>query len=65
MKNDPREIAVRYPAVCAETGKPLPKGSVAVYYPRSRKLYHPDSRTAADFRSQRFADAAGLADANW
>ena len=63
--NDPREIVVKYAAVCAETGKPLPAGTAAVYYPRSRKLYHPESRTAGEYRSQAAAAAFGLADANW
>lgn len=62
---NPREIVVKYAAVCSETGKPLPVGAAAVYYPRSRKLYHPESKTAADFRGQKFADGCGLADANW
>jgi hypothetical protein len=65
MKNDPRTITVKYPATCAETGKPLPKGSEAVYYPATRKLYHPDSRTASEFRSQAFSRSWGMADSNW
>lgn len=65
VNNDPREIIVKYAGVCAETGKPLKKGDTAVYYPRGKKMFHPESRTAEDFRSQKFADDFRLGDANW
>jgi hypothetical protein len=63
--SNPREIIVKYAAVCAETGKPLPAGAAAVYYPRSKKLFHLESKTAVDFRSQAAAAAFCLGDANW
>jgi hypothetical protein len=63
--SNPREIIVKYAAACAETGKPLPAGAAAVYYPRSKKLYHPESKTAAEYRSQAAAAAFCLGDANW
>ena len=60
-----RELTVKYPAVCAETGNPIGKGETAVYDPNSRKLYHESSRTASEYRSQRFSQSWGMADANW
>ena len=63
--NNPREIIVKYAAACAETGKPLPVGAAAIYYPRSKKLFHTESKTAADYRSQAAAAAFCLADGNW
>jgi hypothetical protein len=63
--SSPREIVVKYSAACAETGKPLPAGAAAVYYPRTKKLFHPESKTAAEFRSQAAAAAFCLADANY
>lgn len=63
--DSPREIVVKYAAACAETGKPLPVGAAAIYYPRSRKLYHPESNQAAEYRSQAAAAAFCLGDANW
>lgn len=46
-------IILKYPAKCAETGKPLKPGDSVVYYPSSPKganLFHPDSKTAAGYR---------------
>jgi hypothetical protein len=63
--SNPREIIVKYAAACSETGKPLPAGAAAIYYPRSKKLYHPESKTAAEYRSQAAAAAFCLGDANW
>jgi len=61
----PRGIVVKFAAVCAETGKPLPAGAVAIYYPAARKLFHPESKTAGDYRSQRAAAALCLGDGGW
>ena len=47
-------ITLKYDAVCGETGKALKKGESAVYYPTSPKgknLFHPESKTAAEYRS--------------
>ena len=64
-KNDPRELTARFDSICPETGKPIRKGDICVYYPLSRKAYHINSKTASDWRSQSFADSCGMADANW
>lgn len=58
--NEPRIITLRYPAVCAETGKPMAKGEDAVYYPsgpKGRNVFHPDSRQAQEFREMKADDA--------
>lgn len=65
MRNDPREITVKYPAVCAETGKQLAKGDRAIYYPADRKLYSEESKQAAEYRGMRFAQTWGMGDASW
>ncbi len=62
---DPREITARFDSVCPETGNRIRKGDPCVYFPRTRKAVHTDSRAAAEWRAQQFADAAGLDDANW
>ncbi len=61
----PREITARFDSVCPETGKRIKKGDTIIYYPADRKAYHAESKTASDFRSQAFADAMCLGDANW
>ena len=63
--NNPREIVVKFAAACAETGKPLPAGAAAIYYPRSKTLYHTESKQAAEYRSQAAATAFCLADGSW
>ena len=37
-KDDPRQIAVRYPCNCAKCQTRLPKGALAYYWPRTRTL---------------------------
>ena len=64
-RNDPYELHAKYDSTCPETGKPIKAGDACVYFPRERKAYHNDSKTAADWRSQAFADNYGLADAGW
>lgn len=61
----PREMTAKFDSTCAETGKAIKKGDTIVYYPASRKAYHQDSETAADFRSQQFSEGWGMMDANW
>lgn len=61
----PRRITVKYAAKCAETGRDLPKGSTAIYYPSARKLYCEESRQAEEFREMEFSRAWGMADADW
>lgn len=53
-RNDPREIIARFNSVCAETGQIIRAGDVCVYYPRTKKVYHVDSKTAEMYRSERF-----------
>jgi len=53
-KEDPKVIKAKYATTCAETGQPIKKGQECVYYPRSKKCFHMDSKTAADFRSWQF-----------
>ena len=62
---EPRQITARFDSICPETGKKIEKGDACIYYPREKQAYHTDSRTAEQFRSQKFADNAGLLDANW
>jgi hypothetical protein len=50
--NDPRMITVKYPTMCRETKKPLKKGDQALYYPNDKTFYHPDSKTAQDYRER-------------
>lgn len=37
--NDPREMTARFPAICAESGKPIRKGDSILYWPSSRQAY--------------------------
>ena len=50
----PYEITARFDSVCAETGKPIKKGDWCIYYPFSKKVYHPDSKQASEYRAWRF-----------
>ncbi len=65
MRNDPRELVARFDSICPETGKRIRKGERCIYFPLSRKAYHMDSKSAADWRSQAAADAFNLGDAGW
>jgi len=47
---DPRIITIKYNTTCAETGKPLNKGDQAVYYPKSKDLFHLESEQATAYR---------------
>lgn len=51
---EPREINAYYKSTCAETGKVINVGDPCVYYPKDKKVYHPDSKTAVGFREHRF-----------
>lgn len=62
---DPREITARFESVCPETGNRILKGDACLYFPRTHQAFHLESRAAADWRAQQFADAAGLDDAGW
>ena len=48
------EIVAKFNSVCAETGKTIKKGDTCLYYPKTKKVYHLDSKTAQDFRSYQF-----------
>ena len=60
----PRFITATREGVCAETGKPIAIGDTIAWFPASRRAFHNDSKSASDLRSQQFADAWHLADAN-
>lgn len=62
---DPHELVARFESHCPETGLTIRKGDTCVYYPKARKAYHSESRAADDFRSMKFAENCGMADANW
>jgi hypothetical protein len=61
----PRWLEARYSGRCAETGRAVSPGTRVLWFPATREIYMADTRTAEEWRSQSFADAAGLADANW
>jgi hypothetical protein len=48
--NDPRQITAKFNCKCAETGKLIRKDEPCVYYPTAKKVYHPDSKQAYEFR---------------
>lgn len=50
-KDDPREIIVRFPTICAETGKPIKAGEVGIWYPRTKKMFAIGTKAEKDFRS--------------
>jgi len=58
-KDDPREITARFDSVCPETKKPIKKGEKCIYYPKSKKCFHPDSKTADDYRSWKMDQSMG------
>ena len=62
---DPRTIKARFDSVCPETGKPIKRGDDCVYFPRHKKAYHVDSKSADDWSSQAVADAFCLGDSGW
>ena len=51
MRNDPRMIKARFKCKCAETGKPINKGDQCIYYPIGKKVYHMESKQAAEYRA--------------
>lgn len=46
----PRTINAKFDGICNETGVKIRKGEKCVYDPDSRKIYHPDSRQAQQWR---------------
>lgn len=55
----PRPITVKYAAKCAETGRELKPGDEAIYYPKGKALYHPESESAAEYRRWQADQDAG------
>lgn len=51
---DPVKIKARFQSRCAETGELIKKGEPCIYYPTSKKVFHPDSHQAKRFREQQF-----------
>ena len=51
MRNDPRILKARFKSKCAETGKVINKGDECIYYPLGKKVYHMDSKQAAEYRA--------------
>ena len=39
MKNDPKIMTSRFPGICAESGKSIPKGAEIIYWPSNRAAY--------------------------
>ena len=50
----PKWIILKYSTHCAETDQPLPRGARALWYPRTRRVYAEDSRTAADWNTTEY-----------
>jgi hypothetical protein len=67
MRKDryPYFTTARFPSVCAETGRPIKPGDQIVYWSATRQVYHIESEAAAELRSQQFAQAWNMEDANW
>jgi hypothetical protein len=58
--NPPRVLVLKYPARCAETGRPLPAGSTAWYVYATRCAYAIDSPYAARLAADQAArDGSG------
>lgn len=53
-KNDPRTIKAKFESTCKETGKTIEVGEECVYYPSSREVFHPESKTAEEYRNWKF-----------
>ncbi len=64
-QNDPLWITAKFDSICSETGKPIKKGEECLYYPRTHSVVCIESKSAEQWRSQEFADNAGLLDAGW
>ena len=65
MRNDAYFTRARFPSLCAETGRKIEKGDEIAYYPRDRKVYHAESKQAAELRGLQFNAAFNMPDANW
>ena len=65
MKGDPYFTTAKFPSTCPETGKPIKKGDPIAYFPRERKAFHNDSRSADQVRDLNFSRSFGMADQDW
>lgn len=57
--NNPYELKARFESKCAETGKIIKKGEYCVYYPSAKKVYHPDSKQALEYRNMKADESMG------
>ena len=57
--NSPYEIRAKFESKCAETGKSIKKGEFCVYYPSAKKVYHPDSKQAYEYRCMKADESMG------
>lgn len=62
---DPYFLKAKYEGTCPETGLKIRKGDECVYFPKSRKAYHRDSKAAQQVREMKFAESWGMGDAAW
>jgi hypothetical protein len=65
MKNDPYFTRARYPSLCAESGRKINKGDEIAYYPRTKQVFHIDSKQSEELRAFTFAAAFNMSDANY
>jgi hypothetical protein len=61
----PYMTKARFDSTCPETGKDIKKGDDIAYFPALKKAYHSDSQSAETVRGLDFAEANGMADANY
>ena len=50
LTQQPRMTVSKFDSKCAETGKTIKKGQSCLYYPADKKVYHPDSEQAYQWR---------------
>lgn len=50
LTQQPRMTVSKFDSKCAETGKTIKKGQPCLYYPDDKKVYHPDSEQAYQWR---------------
>lgn len=61
----PYLMNARFAGTCPETGKTINKGDRICFVPATRKAYHDESKQAGETRGAEFAQAHGMADANY
>lgn len=55
----PRMTVSKFDSKCAETGKTIKKGQPCLYYPDDKKVYHPDSEQAYQWRCMKDDESMG------